>query len=340
MSQEQMQGPMQIMQLLQGVQASGVLTAGFELGVFDPLASGPKTAAQVGERLGTPPRSTGILLDALSVLGVLNKQGSGPAAQFSLVPSMAEFVVRDRPTYMGGLTKIFSNPLFAEAIPKLAEAVRRDGTVMTEHAETPQHKFWEDFAEGSAAMAVPSSMALDGVVGSWIDGRPKTRVLDIAAGSGIYGFQLARHPNVELTSLDWPNVLPRTQEWAKRLGVDQKRWRTIGGDLFTVEYGGPYDLIMLSHVYHHFDDATCAKLTKKVAAALAPGGKVAIHDFLTDGDNPGARMFSIVMLMWTRKGQAFGSADYRRWLEGAGLSAPTLHASAGMPTSWLLSEKR
>jgi len=185
-------------------------------------------------------------------------------------------------------------------------------------------------------------MAIDAVLAKWIESKPKCRVLDIAAGSGIYGFTLAKHPNVELTSLDWPNVLQKTREWAGRLGVDAKRVKYLPGDLFEVDYSGPYDLILLSHVYHHFDSQKCAGLTKKVAGALASGGRVAVQDMVYDPalENPGAAMFSMIMLMWTHKGESFTLADYTKWFVDAGLGVPAVHASQGMPSSWLVGEKR
>ena len=113
------------------------------------------------------------------------------------------------------------------------------------------------------------------------------------------------------------------------------------GNLFEVDYAGPYDLILLSHVYHHFDAPTCATLTKKVASALAPGGRIAVQDMVYDPklDNPGAAMFSVVMLMWTQKGESFSLADYTKWFAEAGLATPEPHPSQGMPASWLIADK-
>jgi C-methyltransferase len=244
--------------------------------------------------------------------------------------------------FLGDLRNIFASPMFWSALPRLGEAVKQGGTIMDTHAETREHPFWESFAASSAAMAFPGSMAIDGILGKWIASMPKCRVLDVAAGSGIYGYTLAKHPNVELVSLDWPNVLEKTREWAGRLGVDAKRVSYLPGSLFDVDFGGPYDLILLSHVYHHFDAPTCAGLTKKVASALAPGGRVAVQDMIYDPtlENPGAAMFSVVMLMWTQKGESFSMADYSKWFADAGLGKPEAHASQGMPATWLVAEKK
>ncbi len=331
-------GPMAVMQMLQGAQVTGILNAAIELNVFQKLVEGPLDARGASERIGCPERSTRILLDALSVLGLLAKEG----AKYRLTPTASDHLVPGKPMYMGDVRGIFASPVFWAALPRLAEAVKKGGTILDKHAETPANPFWESFAQSSASMAFPGSMALDAVLGTWIESKPKCRVLDIAAGSGIYGFTLAKHPNVELTSLDWPNVLEKTREWAGRLGVDAKRVKYLPGDLFEVDYGGPYDLILLSHVYHHFDAPKCAALTKKVASALAPGGRIAVQDMVYDSalENPGAAMFSMIMLMWTHKGESFALADYTKWFTEAGLSAPEAHVSQGMPSTWLVGGKK
>lgn len=338
MSHAEAAGPMAVMQMLQGAQVTGILNAGLELDIFSKLTEGPLDARAVGERIACPERSTRILLDALTVLGLLAKDGG----KYKLTPTASDHLVPGKPMFMGDVRGIFASSMFWSSLPRLHEAVKKGGTIMDTHAETPEHPFWEAFAQSSAAMAFPGSMALDGILGKWIDSKQKCRVLDIAAGSGIYGYTLAKHPNVELVSLDWPNVLEQTKTWAGRLGVDTKRVSYLPGNLFEVDYGGPYDLILLSHVYHHFDAATCAALTKKVTSALAPGGRVAVQDMIYDPTlaNPGAAMFSVVMLMWTQKGESFTMGDYAKWFTDAGVAAPEAHQSEGMPATWLIAEKK
>jgi 2-polyprenyl-3-methyl-5-hydroxy-6-metoxy-1,4-benzoquinol methylase len=332
------QGPESIMQMLQGLQVSGILSAGIALDVFSQLAPAALSAENLATRIHCPPRSTRILLDSLAALGLVTK--SGPL--YGLAPVADQFLVQGKPTYIGGLTSIFSSTILWTGFQRFADAVKNDGTILPEHAETPRNAFWEEFAKGSAAMAGPAAQVLDTLVSGFITSRPKVRVLDIAAGSGIYGYTLVRHPNVELTSLDWPNVIAETKQWGARLGVDPARTRYIEGNLFDVEYGGPYDLVLLSHVYHHFDRATCLGLTQKVAKALAPGGRVAVQDMIVDDElsNAGAVLFAAVMLAWTRKGETYSERDYKQWLTDAGLVWGGAHLSAGMPSSWVFADKR
>lgn len=325
------------MQLMQGVQASGILKAGLQLGVFTKISEGVVTVPAIARAIDCPERGTRILVDAIAALGLLQKNG----ATYALTPVTEQFLVRGKPTYLGELAQIFTNTMFFTMSDKIAEAVRHDGTILAEHAETPQHSFWEEFARSTAAMAGPAASALDGMLARWFEGREKVRVLDVAAGSGLYGFTLASRPSVHLTVLDWPNVLVETKKWAQRAHVDPARVRYVEGNLFEVDYQGPYDLILLSHVYHHFDAPTCASLTKKVAASLAPGGRVAVQDFLYDAElkNPMGALFALSMLMWTRKGQTYSVEDYTGWFAGAGLKLAGVHPGAGLPTSFLLADK-
>jgi C-methyltransferase len=223
----------------------------------------------------------------------------------------------------------------------LTEAVRAGGSVLEQPAETASHPFWETFARSSAALAFPAAAALEGLLGPSVLEAPKVRVLDVAAGSGIYGHTLLRHPNVEVTFLDWPNVLPETRAWGQRLGVDGSRGSYLPGDVFEAQLDGPYDVIVASHLYHHFDPATCLKLTRRLVGALAPGGRLCVHDFVAGPgvENPGATLFSLVMLVWTRAGKAYSQGDYESWMLEAGLSRPTAHPLAGMPTTWLVAQR-
>jgi C-methyltransferase len=322
-----------IMQILQGAQASAILAAGIDVGVFGALADGPADAETVASRIKCPARSTRILLDALGVLGILRADGR----TYALTPPAADHLVPGKPMYMGDVTGILANPMMWSNFSHLAEAVRKGGTVAETHAETPEHPFWVQFAKSSASFAFPGAAALEALVRDHLASKPAARVLDIACGSGIYGYTLAKHPNVRLTSLDWPNVLEETRSWGKKLGVDASRVSYLSGSLFEVDYGGPYDLVILSHVFHHFDAKTCAGLMRKVAGAVASGGRVAIHDFLAEED--GGKMFSVTMLGWTREGQSFARKDYAAWCEEAGLTKPEVHASLGMPSSFLIASK-
>src|SRR5438046_292314 len=137
-----MQGPQALMQMFQGAQVSAILAAGIDLGVFGAIANGAKTREQIATACKAPPRSTGMLVDGLATVGLLTKKD----ATYALSPLAEEHLVPGKPMYMGDGAGIFASPMMWNAFSRLADAVRNDGTVLPEHAETPKHPFWEAFA--------------------------------------------------------------------------------------------------------------------------------------------------------------------------------------------------
>ena len=331
------QGPNAIFQMLNAAQATAVLCSSIELNVFAILSGGALDAEAVAGKINCPARSTRILLEALTVIGLATKDGG----KYRLTPMAEEHLVPGRQMYVGDMSGILGSPMMWTGLSRMAEAVRNDGSILSEHAETPSAPFWETFAKSSGSMAMGASLALEAQLHDWTAKRgTKVRVLDVAAGSGIYGYAFVqKNPNVELTTLDWPNVIAESKQWARKLNVDSRRVRYLEGSLFDVDYGGPYDLILMSHIYHHFDAQTCMSLTHKVAKALAPGGRVAIHEFLSDSEHPGGKMFSLTMLVWSQKGETYGEKDYRAWLAEAGLKTVNAHVAPGMPTGIVIGEK-
>jgi C-methyltransferase len=320
--------------MLDAAQVTAVLAAAIQLDVFSCFGDLACDAAFVAGAIHAPERSTRILLEAMVVVGLLEKEGD----LYRLTPLSRAYLVPGKPAYAGDMATIQASPLMWTGLSRLAEAVKNGGTVLDEHAEQPESPHWEGFARSSSSVAFAVSAALRPLLHKRLGGQ-RTRVLDVACGSGIYGYSiLLNYPGAELTLLDWPNVLREAQQWGQKLRVDPARVTCVEGDLFEVDYRGPYDVILLSHVYHHFEPSACARLSRKVADALAPGGVAVVHDFLSDAGNRAGAMFAVTMLLWTRQGTTYSSAEYSRWLADAGLK-PAVHHTPGLPTGLILAEK-
>src|SRR5437667_423121 len=110
------------------------------------------------------------------------------------------------------------------------------------------------------------------------------KVLDIAAGHGLFGIAILRaNPKAEVTAVDWKNVLEVARENAKKFGVAD-RYKTLNGSIFDADIGTGYDLILIPNFLHHFDQPTIAPLVNKLHRALKPGGKVATLEFVPEED--------------------------------------------------------
>jgi ubiquinone/menaquinone biosynthesis C-methylase UbiE len=154
------------------------------------------------------------------------------------------------------------------------------------------------------------------------------RVLDIAAGHGLFGIEIARqHPQARIVALDWPKVLDVAEENARNAGV-AGRFERLPGSAFDVDYGGPYDAVLITNFLHHFDAATCVGLLKKVRAALMPGGISATLEFVPDEDRvspPMAAGFSLTMLTSTVAGDAYTFRELEAMHREAGFHGMQSH---------------
>ncbi len=150
-------------------------------------------------------------------------------------------------------------------------------------------------------------------------------VLDIGAGSGVWGIAIAlQSPHVRIHAVDWPQVLEVTRRVAQKHGVAD-RLTTSPGDFFKADFGQGHRLATIGHILHSEGRERSQRLLKKVIAALAPGGTVAIQEFVPNEDRsgpPSALIFAVNMLVNTESGDTYTFAEMSRWLKSAGFKNP------------------
>jgi 2-polyprenyl-3-methyl-5-hydroxy-6-metoxy-1,4-benzoquinol methylase len=150
------------------------------------------------------------------------------------------------------------------------------------------------------------------------------RVLDVAAGHGLFGIAVARHnPAATIVASDWSNVLAVAQDHARRAGV-QDRYEALAGSAFDVDWGAAdYDLVLLTNFLHHFDEPTNTTLLRKIHAALKPGGRAALLEFIPNDDRvtpPHTAPFALTMLATTESGDAYTYPEYQHMFRAAGFT--------------------
>jgi ubiquinone/menaquinone biosynthesis C-methylase UbiE len=161
------------------------------------------------------------------------------------------------------------------------------------------------------------------------------RVLDLAAGSGVWGIALAQSSEkIRVTAVDWPEVIPVTRKTAGRFGLAD-RFSYIEGDLLEVDFGGNYNLATLGHILHSEGRERSRALLAKTFHALAPGGTIAIAEFLVNPERTGplnGLFFAVNMLVNTDCGDTYSFEEIGAWLKEAGfIHARTLEAPGPSP---------
>jgi len=263
-----------------------------------------------------------ILCDYLVVIGLLQKT----ADRYALTPDSNAFLNKKSPAYMGAALEFLLSPSQVDQFDDLASLVRGGGVTGNQGHVAPEHPVWVKFARAMAPlMAFPSELLADLLT---TNAAAPAKVLDIAAGHGLYGIAFAkRNPAAEIVAVDWPNVLEVALENARTAGVE-KQLRTIAGDAFEVDYGGGYDLVLLVNFLHHFDSTKVEVALRKVRSALKDDGRVAILEFIPNEDRISPRVpaaFSLMMLATTPSGDAYTYSEYERILRSVGFASSALH---------------
>lgn len=322
-SAAQQPSPQLFFQTINAHQRTEALKAALELELFTAIGEGNTTAAQIAQRCQTSERGTRILCDYLTILEMLTKQGD----QYGLTLDSATFLDKRSPAYLGGATEFLCSSTMIENTKTLADAVRKGGTANDDEGTvSAENPVWVKFARGMAPlMAMPAQM-MARLVDPQAAG--KLKILDIAAGHGLFGIAFAtNNPEAEVTALDWKAVLEVAKENAQKAGVAD-RYHTIEGSAFDVDFGSGYDLVLLTNFLHHFDPPANETLLRKVHAALADGGRVATLEFVPNEDRvtpPDAAGFSLIMLIGTPSGDAYTFAELEKMFANAGFSRSTLH---------------
>jgi|SRR5579862_753384 len=319
-----------------GYQRTAALKAALELDVFTHIAAGATTVKALASRCQAAQRGVRALLNHLAMDGFLAKNGE----QYALTGTAAAFLDRNSPAYLGSAIGFIASPWVVEGFSRLTDAVRRGGTAVPEAGSlAPDHPMWVEFARSMAPLAGMTAQLLAGVLD--IENAPALQLLDIAAGHGMFGITLAqRNAGVQVTALDWPNVLAVAEENARNAGVSA-RFRTLAGSAFDIPFGTGYDLVLLPNILHHFDPPGCERLLARARAALAPMGRAIIVEFVPDDDrsgSPDAVRFALVMLAGTPGGDAYTFAEYRQMLTNTGFGRVTLHDLEPSPARVVIAE--
>jgi len=310
--------PQRIWQIMTGFQHSAAFKTAVELELFTKIAEGNKTAATLGAACGAADRGVRILADSLTVIGLLNKENG----EYSLNDVSSAFLDKNSPMYLGSVVEFIMSPQQRRGFDDLTSAVRDGGSSITGDASMdPNSEMWVTFAKAMAPMMMPSAQMIAANVGFEPD--RKFKVLDIAAGHGMFGITLAKaFPQAEIYALDWENVLTVATENAQKFGVAD-RHHLIPGSAFDTEFGDGYDVVLVTNFLHHFDVETCTNFMRKVRASLADGGKAMTLEFVPNDDRvspPSEALFSLVMLAATPAGDAYTFAELKQLLEEAGFS--------------------
>lgn len=309
------------MQFAWGYAPTLVIEAAVKHGIFDLLDNGPLTAAQISSQTGASLRGVNAILDLLVSIQLLERKGK----RLALTPESATFLVSTKPGFYGTLFQHISDHLLPNWL-QLTDIVKTGRPVKRVNTHDEGAEFFAKFVESLFPLSFPAATALGKHLGIGKSPGPLS-VLDIGAGSGVWGISLAKQsPHVRIHAVDWPRVLEITRRVAGRHGL-AARITTAAGDFFEADFGAGHRVATIGHILHSEGRERSRRLLKKVFDALAPGGTVAVQEFVPDDDRsgpPSALIFAVNMLVNTEAGDTFTFKEMSRWLKQAGFKNPRL----------------
>jgi (2Fe-2S) ferredoxin/SAM-dependent methyltransferase/DNA-binding CsgD family transcriptional regulator len=306
---------------LRAFQESRVLLTAVELDLFTAVGDGA-TAAEVARQIGTDPRATGMLMNALVALEALERTDGG----YKNTPVMAR--------YFTAGSKDYARPATMHTVhlwkrwSTLTDAVRTGTAVSAERGE--------DWTEAFiAAMHRNASARAPQVVGA-VGAASVRRMLDVGGGSGAYSIAFAKaNPELHADILDLADVVPIAQRHIREAGVEG-RVKTCVGDLRADNFGAGYDLVFISQICHMLGVEGNRELIRKAHGALAPGGRIVIQDFMSGRM---AALFALNMLVGTKEGSTYSEDEYAGWLRQAGFRDIKPVRLPGGPSSLMIAQK-
>jgi ubiquinone/menaquinone biosynthesis C-methylase UbiE len=312
-----------VFEMMQSYQRTAALKAAVDLDLFRAVGEGPGDVASIARSCKASERGTRILCDFLVINGVLAKENS----TYKHTPLSATFLDPRSPACLASIAQFLGNSALHEPTEHLADIVRSGRTTLPGAGTVePDNPVWVQFAQTMAPMMAPLAGPLGQVVLNGHNGPMK--VLDIAAGHGLFGIEIAKqNPQAHVTGLDWAPVLRVAIENAKKAGVHE-RYDMLPGSAFEVNFGGPYDAVLLTNFLHHFDVPTNVDLLKKVRSALKPGGRAATLEFVPNEDRvspPMPAAFALTMLTSTESGDAYTFNELASMYKEAGFSDISKH---------------
>lgn len=308
--------PARIFDTINAHQRSAALKAAVEIDLFTAIATGHATVDTLAAHCGTDRRATRILCDYLTVGGFLTKNDG----RYGLAHDVAVFLNRQSPAYLGDVTRFMHSESLLEAFRDIAAVVRTGRTQLPgEGTVETNFQGWVDFARSMVPMMRGPAEFLGVLARERLPG--KRQVLDIAAGHGLFGICVAQNnPEAQITALDWQPVLEVAKENAQRHQL-LDRYRCLPGDALAMEYGGPFDLVLITNFLHHFPHSTCVDALRRVRRAVAPGGLVFTLEFIPNPDRVSPPMpaeFAFTMLGTTTRGDAYTFDEYQSMFAEAG----------------------
>jgi SAM-dependent methyltransferase len=316
-------GPAWLLDEFRAYERTLALRTAVELDLFTRIGAGVNTIPALSKATRASVRGLRVLCDNLTINQHLVKEGNG----YRLSLNSRVYLSKASPAYLGSGIKFLASDTYVEAFRDLLHSVKRGRGRAPETSWPDYARFMSPLAQHVAAFVAEAMHA---------DSAGPIRILDVAAGHGLYGLAFAaRNAKAEIHALDAPQVLQVAAKNARKAGV-RKRFHPIPGDVFNTSFGGPYDLVLTANIAHHLEPKANAELFQKCRAALKPKGKLVLLDLVVNDDrvSPPVEAGFALHLFATGSCDVYTFGEYQGMLRTAGFRG--IRRGKGAYGSWMI----
>jgi SAM-dependent methyltransferase len=282
------------------------------LGVFEALKDQPLTAEEVAARCGGQPRAMAKLLNALAGCKYLRYD----EGRYALVPFVRKWLVKDAPQSLHD--KMLMQFFEWDSLERLGDFVRT-GQPMDLHA-TLSPDDWGLYQRG---MRATSSTWAPEVGKRTPVPKGAKDMLDIGGSHGLLSVAICRrHLGLSSVVLDLPEAIEHSAPLLAGEGMGSRVVHRVGNALTTDLGVEAWDLVFVSSLVHHFDDATNRALAKRVARSLRPGGIFVIQEHVRSSTPEQAGQIGALLDLYfalTSEAGTWTFAEMADWQREAGL---------------------
>lgn len=303
------------------------LSVADEIGLFPALAAGPLESEALATAIEVDARALAIHLGLLAALGLVERR-EGKWADTAVART---YLVPDSPFYWGALIN-GGEP--GEIHASLLAALRPGTRDWTEGRPVEN---WEsgrlDPERARHIAAFMHAHSLPAAIAAARSGvfQGVARLMDVGGGSGCFAIAAARaHPSLSATIMELPAMCEAAAPYIEE-GEVGDRVTTQAVDMFREPWPEGHDALFFSNIWHDWNEETCGELAARARAALAPGGRIILHEQLMNDNGAGpltTASFSMLMLLGTR-GRQYSLAELRAILEAAGFADVSARHSRG-----------
>jgi ubiquinone/menaquinone biosynthesis C-methylase UbiE len=262
------------------VVSARALTTAFEVGLIDALAAQPRSAAELAALLKFDARGLRLLLDLLTVNGVVEQQDGGVALASAfqsvlpyrdLLEAKLDFANLVAPDVLERFTALLNDPAGFQRDSRIFNLFGYQHSVEQTPENYRRTQAWVRFTTALTRYEAQACLR-------HYDFSRARRMLDIGGNSGEFVLQVCRaHSQLQATVFDLPVVCDVGEDHV-RGQPEASRITFVRGNALKDPLPAGFDVVSFKSMLHDWPEMEAKRFLTRASQALDPGGTLLIFE--------------------------------------------------------------